>query len=126
MLAESGKTYISTVRLSSPERDTLALQLRLDHTLAAMDLRPSGLPPSAILCVRALADPLPGALGLNRLAPRPPSDWEAALSAALDRLVREAARPARGSVPAARSPFICRRRTSKPGTSLNASFPIPA
>jgi hypothetical protein len=100
MRVEPGKTYIGTVRLSSPERDVLALQLRLDHALAAMDLHLAGLPPSAILCVRALADPLPGALGLDRLASRPPADWEAALSAALNRLVRAAARPARDSVPA--------------------------
>ncbi|MBO0791252.1 MAG: hypothetical protein J2P36_09915, partial [Ktedonobacteraceae bacterium] len=57
------------------------------------------LAPSAILCIRALRDPLPGGLRLELSQSSFPA-WEWAICAALDGLARRAAWPARGPVPA--------------------------
>lgn len=73
---------------------------RLESLLGRAELRPPGLPPSALLCVRRLSDPLPGALRLETGDSRPPPAWESAFVAALERALRGAARPARGPVPA--------------------------
>jgi len=91
---------VSRLRVVSPGDDALAVQLRVSNLLGASWLEPSGLPPSAIVVIRKLVDPLPGRLPLRGLAGRPPLVWEQAVSAAIDRLVRRAARPALGAVPA--------------------------
>jgi hypothetical protein len=79
--------------------DPLTARLRASAALNAVSLRPAGLPPAAILCVRRLRDPLPGALGLRHSTGVPPA-WQRAASAALDEVVRRARRPAREAVPA--------------------------
>jgi hypothetical protein len=80
--------------------DAVLTRLRAERTLAAVDLHPRGLPPSVILCVRELRDPLPGALALHGMQGRPSAAWAGALQRTLDRMGREAAWPARGTVPA--------------------------
>jgi hypothetical protein len=67
--------------------------------VTAASLRPPGLPPSALLCVRRLRDPLPGELRLDTGALRPSVEWERAAADALARTAAAAARPARGPVP---------------------------
>ena len=71
-------------RLRAPDRrgDALAARLRTERALAAVELRPRALPPAAILVVRSLR---------SRVGDAP---------AALDALLRVAARPAHGPVPA--------------------------
>jgi len=75
------------------------LRLRLAHALARCDLQPAVMPPSALLFIRRLADPLPGALGTAPGSVASPA-WERAGRAALATAWRQAARPARGPVPA--------------------------
>ena len=106
MIVEAGKTYIGRVRATSSERDTLALRLRLSSVLSALDLRPPGLPQSAILCVRSLRDPLPGALRLGDHDTRPLYAWEQALQSSLKRLVERAMYPAREAIPASAEAVI--------------------
>lgn len=92
------RTIVARLRVRGAV-DPLAARLRLESMLAVARLRPLCLPPAAILCVRRLRDPLPGALSLRRLDLRPPPAWERALDVALDDLARRAARPADGAVP---------------------------
>ena len=100
MLFEPGKTYIGKLRAAYDGRDRHALENHLRRVLSVMDIRPPGLPGRAIVCIRALRDPLPGSLRLDQNEIRPPRAWEQALGASLDRMVRSAARPALGPVPA--------------------------
>lgn len=94
------RTIVARLRLRGGRSvDALSTRLRLESLLGAADLRPRSLAPSAILCVRRLVDPLPGALSLRRLDLRPPPSWERAIGLALDDLARRAARPADGAVP---------------------------
>jgi hypothetical protein len=67
--------------------------------LGAAQLRPAALPPSAIVCIRDLRDPLPGTLPVQPGGLRPPLAWEQAAAAAIDALIRRAARPAQGRLP---------------------------
>lgn len=100
MLVEPGKTYVRRLRAAGDGRDALALRLRLERALSGADLHPKGLPADAILCVRRLSDRRARALLASGRAGLAASDWERAVSDALERLARSAARPARGAVPA--------------------------
>src|SRR5271165_2003873 len=91
---------IARLRIVSPGDDALAMQLRVSTLLGASRLDPPGLPPSAVVIIRKLVDPLPGSLLLRKQAARPPLEWERAVSAAIERLIRSAVRPALGAVPA--------------------------
>lgn len=71
---------------------------RLEFLLSAANWGDTGLAPANILCIRKLHDPLPYVLPLDGRAVLPPQRWQLALTGDLARLVREAARPARGSV----------------------------
>ena len=93
-------TRVERVRLRGDALDPTLARLRLGSLLAGTELRPSGLPPSAVLCVRQIVDPLPGALRLDTAGVRAPPEWERAFVAALERALRSAARPAREAVPA--------------------------
>ena len=94
-----GQLTIRRARLHG-RADPAITRLRLGSLLAGAELRPSGLPPAAVLCVRRVADPLPGALRLDASEARPPPEWERAFVASLERALRGAARPAREAVPA--------------------------
>jgi hypothetical protein len=72
----------------------------LENLIGTAEIRPPGLPPAAILCVRKLHDPLPGTLSLKGYAVRAPQRWEQALAASLGDLARHAARPLYEPVPA--------------------------
>src|SRR5262245_37615296 len=100
VLWRDGQMVLRRVRVRQSGLDPLTTRLRTGRLLAAADLRPAGLAPSAILCVRHFPDPLPGALGLHRGSARPAASWARAATAALDDLVAGAARPALGPVPA--------------------------
>jgi hypothetical protein len=80
--------------------DRSVARIAARRLVEAASLRPPGLPPSALLCVRRLADPLPGALQLDVGALVPVDDWRRAAADALATQAREAARPALGPVPA--------------------------
>src|SRR5215467_3824301 len=93
-------TIIGRLRIRSRSSDPQAEQQRLAHMLGSATLHPSGLPESAMLVVRRLADPLPSRL---RAGPRdllPDASWQQAVASALEKLAASAARPAYGAVPA--------------------------
>jgi hypothetical protein len=91
---------ISHLRARGQQPDRLLARQRLEHLLASADLYPTGLPPAAILCVRALRDPRPGAIRLEGYATRPPQHWEQAVAASLTDFARHAVRPLHAVVPA--------------------------
>ena len=93
-------TTVRSVRVRGIDADPVIARLRLGSLLAGAELRPPGLPPSAVLCVRQIIDPLPGTLRLDTAGVRAPAEWERAFVAALERVLRSAARPAREAVPA--------------------------
>ena len=90
---------VRRARVRNTRGDPLAAELRLSRLFAAADVA-TGLPLGSRLIVRSLADPLPGVLGIERHALRPPAVWERALGSFLFEIARTAARPARGAVPA--------------------------
>lgn len=100
MIVEAGKTYIGKIRVTTHERDTLALKVRLSNMLSTIDLHPAGLPCSAIICIRRFRDPLPGALQAHHSSVHTRRVWERAATASLEQLIRNAARPLHDAVPA--------------------------
>jgi len=94
------RVTITHLRVRGYTPDRLLARLRLENLLGTADLYATGLPPAAILCVRHLPDPLPGAVRLNGYSTRPPPHWEQALAVSLADLARHAARPLREAVPA--------------------------
>ncbi|MBJ6764109.1 hypothetical protein JGU66_25325 [Myxococcaceae bacterium JPH2] len=95
-----GETIIGRLKLRGADLEPLSAKLRLESLLSGAHLAPLGLPPSATVCIRRLADPRPGMLPVRQLTVRPPPAWEEALVQALRAQVASAARPARGAVPA--------------------------
>lgn len=85
-------------RPAAPRPADVSTRLRVERLLGAASLEPEGLPPSAILVVRSLADPLPGHIGEGRLEVRAPPEWERAVRGALAERLRAAARPVNGVV----------------------------
>jgi len=98
-LPRANGAAIGRLRLRGAAPDPLAARLRLEALLGAT-ADPPALPPGAVLCLRRLRDPLPGALPLHGHSLRPPSRWARAWGEALDAGARGAARPALGAVPA--------------------------
>ena len=92
---------IGTLRVRGAGEKFPAGHLRLSHLLNTADWHPAGLPPSAVLVVRRLADPLPGRLARAQHAVRVDAAWEMALRRALEALGRRAARPQQGLIPGA-------------------------
>jgi hypothetical protein len=80
--------------------DAPVARLRLSHLLASASLKPPGMPPSAILLVRAMADPLPGRI-TKAFAPAAlaSAEWERAAQNSLGEFHRSAARPMWGPAP---------------------------
>jgi hypothetical protein len=91
---------VRRIRVISAEHDPLLSRLRISHLLAGAELVPSALPPSALLLVRALNDPLPRTLPLDGGISRPPPAWERAVGDRLAEALRTARRPVREAVPA--------------------------
>lgn len=96
----SGETIIDRLRVKGARIDPALAQLRLSSLLNNALSHPTTLPPSAIVFVRKLSDPLPRSLPIQHNHIRPPSAWQQALNSTLESLVANAARPALGLVPA--------------------------
>ncbi len=92
------------IRSSLRPEEAPSLRLRMAHLLGTADLRPPDLPPAAVLCVRRLADPLPGHLAPDVWRPSPA--WEQAARQALAAWYRRAVRPRRGLLPE-EAPAVC-------------------
>ena len=97
---EVNKVKVGTLRVQDMEGDTVGLRLALTNILVRADLRPLGIPPTAILIVRRLVDPLPRRIAPHRRAVRIDAAWEKAAQNALANLYRRAARPGQEAVPA--------------------------
>jgi hypothetical protein len=89
--------------------DAASLRRRVEAALGGDALRPAGLPASAVLCIRALRDPRPGALVLAANL-RPPAQWERALQGEIERAVRCAVRPIEGGTTAGAAAVLFRNR----------------
>lgn len=86
-----------TVRAGVPSAGArLALAAALDRA----ELRPAGFPPSAVLIVRHMDDPLPRRLAPHPQPSGPGADWERAARDSIAGFYRNAARPSRGTVAA--------------------------
>lgn len=92
-------TVIARLRVRGAPGDPLATQLRLSSALSATDLAPAGFPPTAMVFIRALADPLPGRWRPGLAGQPPPLAWRQAVGERINNLARRAARPVHGFVP---------------------------
>src|ERR1700710_2949951 len=90
---DSGTT-IGTLRLLATTADPNALRMRGGLVLGTLDLQPPAMPEQAILCIRALRDPLPGGLDFRSSAAPRPVAWETAMRSAVGEALRRAVRPA--------------------------------
>jgi len=93
----SDRTFVSRLRVRSALNS--AERAHLSMAFGAASLEPSGLGPSALVCIRRLSDPRPGTLRPNQMALQLPAQWLDAARAAIDDKVRHASRPSRGHVP---------------------------
>src|SRR5882762_3890609 len=84
---------VRRLRVKGRKLDSLAAQLRLDSLLQTVDLHPSWLHPSAIVCVRHFGDPMPGALKFHRHNSTHTAEWQRAVSTAIENRIRTATRP---------------------------------
>ncbi|HEY0006841.1 MAG TPA: hypothetical protein VGB17_18825 [Pyrinomonadaceae bacterium] len=105
-----GTTSVKRLRVKCRGLDPLAARLRLDNLLQTIELRPRCLAPSAIVCLRRLRDPFPGALSLQSRDAQPSRLWQEAVLTAIEELVRQAARPFSGEVSADAEAVIFRDR----------------
>ncbi len=87
------QAILNRVQVRGARLDAGLVGPRLHNLLRYAELRPAGLPASAILCINTLHDPLPGLLRLERSGETLPVAWDKALSNRLDQLVQQAARP---------------------------------
>ena len=98
-LWQNDRTLIGRVRIRTRLADPQAAQQKIARLLSSAVMRQSRLPPSSILCVRRLRDPLPGTRWLDGLSVHLGAEWEQAVTDELDRLAAGAAYPARAAVP---------------------------
>src|SRR6478609_6642813 len=97
---QTNTTLVGRLRIRSRSSDPQAEQQRIERMLRSATLHPSGLPESATLVVRRLADPLPSRLRAGPYDLLPDASWQKAVTASLEKLAASAARPAYGVVPA--------------------------
>src|SRR5579859_3838212 len=97
---QTNTTLVGRLRIRSRSSDPQAEQQRIKRMLRSATLHPSGLPESATLVVRRLADPLPSRLRAGPYDLLPDASWQRAVTASLEKLAASAARPAYGAVPA--------------------------
>jgi len=97
---QTNTTFVGRLRIRSRSSDPQAEQQRIERMLRSATLHPSGLPESAMLVVRRLADPLPSRLRAGPYDLLPDASWQRAVTASLEKLAASAARPAYGAVPA--------------------------
>ncbi|SEQ06982.1 hypothetical protein [Nitrosomonas ureae] len=91
---------INKLRLSNAVENSPALRIRLCRWMESLQVKPANIPPSAVLIIRQLGDPLPKRLDLSLNSARIDSTWERAVQNKLSEVFRQAARPSLGSVSA--------------------------
>ena len=85
--------------------DPVTARLRASALLDESALQPPALPPAAILCIRRLTDPRPGAIALDFIhrvhsTGLPPRAWNDAVADRIAALARQAKRPGHGEATA--------------------------
>lgn len=95
---QGSETVVNRLRLNAATSDAALARLRLASLLQDAPLHPVGLSPAAIVFIRRLYDPLPGALRLDQSGGHLPERWDQAARESLEKLVSGAARPALGAV----------------------------
>ncbi len=86
-------TQIGTLQVRGAVRDDPALRLAVSNKLGRAEFRPQGMPPSAILIVRRLSDPLPRRVATRGAYKRRCTEWERAVKDRLGELYRHAVHP---------------------------------
>jgi hypothetical protein len=95
----AGSATLEYVRLRQARVDAPVARLRLSYLLSSVTFHPPAMPPSALLVVRSMKDPLPGRIAKEFEAASLPSlEWENAAQEQLGGLFSGAGRPARGMV----------------------------
>jgi hypothetical protein len=96
----AGSATLEHVRLKRSPLEAPVARLRLSYLLSSVAFKPPAMPPSALLIVRSMRDPLPGRIAREfEVAAVPSFEWESAAESQLGALYRGAARPARATVP---------------------------
>lgn len=84
------ETRVGRLRVRAAADDPLAAGMRAEAAVRPLDLVPPGMPPQAILCIRAMADPMPGGIDVrSAYAPRP-LEWERTARGAIGDALRRA------------------------------------
>ncbi|MBK8814438.1 MAG: hypothetical protein IPN42_02535 [Methylococcaceae bacterium] len=91
---------INKLHLKHTGENSPTLRLRLSHRIGGLDVKPANIPPSAILIVKQLVDPLPNRVDLSQGSAGVDRTWERAVQNQLSQIYTQAARPAQGYVPA--------------------------
>ena len=94
----SHDTYFGSIRIEGPYLRDSSVQSDVSRLLGSFDTVTSFMPPSAILVVRSLTDPLPGTLLENRAAFAAHTDWKNAFHHALANRYQQAVRPEKGRI----------------------------
>jgi hypothetical protein len=92
------QTRVRRLRVKGRRLDSLAAQLRLDNLLQTVEMHPSRLPSSAIVCVRRLHDPMPRAINLHSRRATQSSAWQQAVSALVQEEIGRAIHPLNADV----------------------------
>lgn len=89
-------TQIGALHVKGVRRNEPAIRLAVSSQLGSAEFNPAGIPPSAILIVRSMKDPLPGKLPMQVVFTRIVPDWERSVQDKLYEIYRRAVRPERG------------------------------
>jgi hypothetical protein len=84
------QTLVRRLRVKGRKLDSLVAQLRLDNILQTVEMHPSWLPSSAIVCLRRLHDPMPRALNLHSRSATQSYAWQQAVAALVQEEIRRA------------------------------------
>jgi hypothetical protein len=99
-LLRNGAQIVNTLSARGAGLEPVASRLHAEALLGGVELRPAGLSPAAILCVRRLFQAWPGALHFGLPSTQQREAFRAQVARSLGHAARSAARPAHEAVPA--------------------------
>lgn len=91
MLVNPSATSIRRLKVRTGRKDEASLKRRVSQRVQSMNFRPAGLPPSAVLMIRRIDDPLPGLLDAAESEHR--DKWNRAFQNQLNDIYRSAYHP---------------------------------
>jgi hypothetical protein len=94
-----GAQVVNTLSVRDANLEPVASRLHAEALLGGVELRPPGLAPAAILCVRRLVEAWPGGIHVGQPSIQQREAFRRAVSQRLERAARSAARPAHEAVP---------------------------